>query len=161
MASDPRSRAPHRVARPGLAPVLVLTLAIALLAACGSNGDGASATDAGTSASAPAEAINGAAEAERAVRVVEVAEGELRATRRASVTVRPSRESRVASGANGRVLELLVREGDVVQTGQGLMRLGRDRTEAHRAGTNSLDDFAGGFHLLQRNGGSLIGANLQ
>ena len=132
MASDPRALTP-RVRRASTARrrrtlALALALAFAVLAGCGSNGDGVSATEAGSSASTPAvaPASNGAPEAERAVRVVEVAEGELRATRRASVTVRPSRESRVASGANGRVLELLVREGDVVQTGQGLLRLDAD-----------------------------------
>ena len=87
----------------------------------GSNTSAGSAATAGTTASG--EVPNVAPEAERAVRVVELHEGELRATRRASVTVRPSRESRVASGANGRVVELLVREGSVVEAGQALVRL--------------------------------------
>ncbi len=101
--------------------LVVLALALTLIVACGSD-DGAAPTSTANGSTTAAAATAGA-EAERAVRVVEVAEGELRATRRASVTVRPSRESRVASGASGRVDELLVREGEVVQAGQALVRL--------------------------------------
>ena len=116
----------RRTAPASVRLLAALALALLLVAACGPD-DGANA--------GPTNAANGAAtgapsaadaEAERAVRVVEVAEGELRATRRASVTVRPSRESRVASGASGRVVELLVREGEVVQAGQALVRLDAD-----------------------------------
>lgn len=135
MASDPTPRRSLRRPAPGVrrgrgsprgtAHRFALLTVLALLVACGSNGDGADTSTAAGSASPAATSTNGA-EAERAVRVVELAEGELRATRRASVTVRPSRESRVASGASGRVLELLVREGDVVQAGQALVRLDAD-----------------------------------
>jgi len=110
--------------RRSLPVALALALTLTLLVACGP-GDDAGTAPAGAANGAATAAPNGA-EAERAVRVVEVAEGELRATRRASVTVRPSRESRVASGASGRVVELLVREGEVVQAGQALVRLDAD-----------------------------------
>lgn len=132
----PRGRAapPTRPGtRPGLLPprlpppLLAALLAALLLAACGpadnGNTDGATDGATGTNLAATASTANDAGEPERAVRVVAVADGELRATRRASVTVRPSRESRVASGANGRVLEVLVREGSVVDAGQALVRL--------------------------------------
>ena len=113
-----------RPARRGrTAALLTILLAALLAAACGPAGDGNEAAGAGTSVEATAARGNDAGEPERAVRVVAVADGELRATRRASVTVRPSRESRVASGANGRVLEVLVREGSVVDAGQALVRL--------------------------------------
>ncbi len=128
MASEARVRRgrAHRASTAtGLRLLVVLVLALPLVAACGSDDDAGAASSA---ANGVATAATGAAnaEAERAVRVVEVAEGELRATRRASVTVRPSRESRVASGASGRVVELLVREGAVVQAGQGLVRIDAD-----------------------------------
>lgn len=115
--------------RPAWLLSLVAALALALaVSACGpgdQNGarDGSGANTSPGSTVAEGSGSTAAAEAARAVRVVELREGELRATRRASVTVRPSRESRVASGANGRVLELLVREGGVVETGQPLVRL--------------------------------------
>ena len=98
--------------------------ALLLLAACGPEASGdatvpaAGATDADGTTANPA-----ASEVERAVRVVELSDGELRATRRASVSVRPSRESRVASGASGRVLEVLVREGAIVEAGEPMVRL--------------------------------------
>lgn len=108
-----------------LATVLITLL---LIAACGPNGDSNEAANGAAPGAAAAQGGSAVAEADsaRAVRVVTLSEGELRATRRASVTVRPSRESRVASGANGRVLELLVREGSVVEAGQGLVRLDGD-----------------------------------
>jgi|GEM_PF-138573 len=139
MASERPSQRPQAGARRHTTPRALwrrlrfslgaLVALVALLAACGPNGNDAAAGAASApSVSAATGASNGstAAEPERAVRVVALNEGELRATRRASVTVRPSRESRVASGANGRVLELLVREGSVVAAGDALVRLDAD-----------------------------------
>ena len=124
MGSDTTQRAHRRLGRWAAA----LTLLVVLVTACGPDGDGDGATAGGapTNAAAAAEAQAATDDPARAVRVVALAEGELLATRRASVTIRPSRESRVASGASGRVVEMLVREGSVVEAGQGLVRLDAD-----------------------------------
>lgn len=126
--SGPAGPQPPPAALPGGQPgllraLLAALLAALLLAACGPTGNGNSDDATGTNVAATASAANDAGEPERAVRVVAVVAGELRATRRASVSVRPSRESRVASGANGRVVDVLVREGSVVAAGQALVRL--------------------------------------
>ncbi len=117
MTSSPRWRV--------LALLSLLAFPLAALTACGPGDEGgtsgADSSNAGAAAATSATAAT--AESARAVRVVELVEGELRATRRASVTIRASRESRVASSATGRVEELLVSEGSVVEAGQGLVRL--------------------------------------
>jgi HlyD family secretion protein len=112
-------RRPLPSARLALAAAALASLL--LLAACGTDasGDAAAPQGGATAAGTP----TAASEVERIVRVVEVTEGELRATRRSSVSVRPSRESRVASGASGRVLEVLVREGAIVEAGEPMIRL--------------------------------------
>jgi HlyD family secretion protein len=103
---------------------LLLTLA-AGLASCGEN-------DTAPSASASSSA---SADPTRAVRATAVTRGLLEATRSASVTVRPSQESRVAAGANGRVMEILVREGGQLAAGDPLMRL--DDSQARVAVDNA------------------------
>ncbi|MBA2666712.1 MAG: HlyD family efflux transporter periplasmic adaptor subunit [Trueperaceae bacterium] len=98
-------------------PVLAAALALALTACGGGSGDEGTAGAAGGAANpTPTESV-------RTVRVVTLEAGELRATRRATATVRPARESRVAAGANGRVAELLAREGTLVAAGDPLVRL--------------------------------------
>lgn len=90
-----------------------------LLAACGGGGDaGTNATPAAAAAAATAPI-----DATRAVRATAVRRDALVATRSASVTVRPSQESRVASGTSGRVLDVVAREGARVAAGDPLVRL--------------------------------------
>lgn len=76
-----------------------------------------------------------AADATRAVRASAVTRGMLAANRSASVTVRPSQESRVAAGSNGRVMEIVVREGGRVALGDALLRL--DDSQARVAVDNA------------------------
>ncbi len=87
---------------------------VAVLAACGGGDDTAGAV-AATTTTAP--------ETARAVRATAVVRDAIVATRSASVTVRPSQESRVAAGASGRVLDVVAREGTRVAAGDALMRL--------------------------------------
>jgi multidrug resistance efflux pump len=110
VASDVR---PDRRTRRGA--VLVAIAATALLAACGGGGEDATTAAPTTTVTAP--------EIARAVRAAPVVRDAIVATRSASVTVRPSQESRVASGASGRVLEVVAREGARVATGDPLVRL--------------------------------------
>ena len=102
-----------RGSRLGAALAVVLALA-----ACGggSGGDAGGAAGAGAAAAAPAEPA-------RAVRASPVTFGPLVATRSASVTLRPAQESRVASGATGRVAAVVAREGAAVAAGDPLVRL--------------------------------------
>jgi HlyD family secretion protein len=94
---------------------LVAAVVVALgVVAC----DGAASEDGAAAATGTA-----GAETVRTVRVVTLEDGELRATRRASATVGPARESRVAAGASGRVAELVAREGTAVAAGDPLVRL--------------------------------------
>lgn len=114
MASDTRRVGLARRARGlGRGPRLLAIAAIALLAACGGGEDAAGATP--TTTTAP--------ETARAVRASPVVRDTIVATRSASVTVRPSQESRVASGASGRVLAVVAREGARVAAGDALVRL--------------------------------------
>lgn len=110
------SERPSRRRRPGPIWALAAALALTALAGCDRGGDGD-----GPAGGDPAAAAS--ADVTRAVRVQVVTEGELRATRRASVTVLPARESRVASAANGRVIEVVAREGARLATGDPLVRL--------------------------------------
>jgi HlyD family secretion protein len=126
MPSERRGAPPHaarRGHRPArlLAPAAMLLLAATLLlTACGGGGGG----DGGDAAAAtPAAAASPAGESVRTVRTVTVTTQELRATRRASVTVRAARESRVAAGTSGRVAQLAAREGDRVEAGAPLVVL--------------------------------------
>jgi len=109
------SAEPSRPERPRLSIArFALAAAVALaLTACGDDN-----TD-----SRPSGGAAVAADPTRAVRATPVTLGTLTATRSASVTVRPSQESRVAAGANGRVMEILVREGGSVTAGEALLRL--------------------------------------
>lgn len=102
-----------RGSRLGAALAVVLALA-----ACGggSGGDAGGTAGAGAAAAAPTEPA-------RAVRASPVAFGPLVATRSASVTLRPAQESRVASGATGRVAAVVAREGAAVAAGDPLVRL--------------------------------------
>ncbi len=106
-----------------LVAALALTLALgATLVACGNgSGDDAQA-DAGSTAAATASA-----DPARAVRAAPANVGPLVATRSASVTLRPAQESRVASGATGRVAAILAREGATVAEGDPLVRLDDDQ----------------------------------
>lgn len=110
MASDVR-----RVRRARRAAGLLAVAALALLAACSGGGENAVDATPATTAAAP--------ETARAVRASAVVRDRVFATRSASVTVRPSQESRVASGASGRVLEVVAREGARVAAGDALVRL--------------------------------------
>jgi HlyD family secretion protein len=71
----------------------------------------------------------------RGVRVAIVSEGDLIASRSASVTLRPARESRVAAGASGRAAALGARAGDAVDAGAPLVIL--DDTQARFALENA------------------------
>ncbi|MDF1523848.1 MAG: efflux RND transporter periplasmic adaptor subunit, partial [Trueperaceae bacterium] len=95
---------------------------VATLAACGGGEDADAAATPATTAS---DAIV------RAVRTTTVARDALVAVRSASVTVRPSQESRVASGASGRVLAVVAREGAQVAAGDPLVRLDADVATAN------------------------------
>lgn len=57
------------------------------------------------------------------VRIVEANTGVLQANRTAGVTLSPVRESNVASGASGKVLRVLVEEGNRVTAGQTIIQL--------------------------------------
>lgn len=59
----------------------------------------------------------------RAVRVVRPEAGALTVTRSVSARVQPVRDSRVAPGASGRVLEVLARPGAPVEAGEVVLRL--------------------------------------
>ena len=102
--------------------LLVLALG---LAACGENETTPTPTASSSTAADPA----------RAVRATPVTTGVLEVTRSASVTVRPSQESRVAAGTNGRVMEILVREGGQLDVGDALLRL--DDSQARVAVDNA------------------------
>ncbi len=106
--------------------VWALAVTVALLAACGAREEASDPTPA--AASEVTEA--------RAVRVVDVAPDVLVATRSASVTLEASRESRVAAGASGRVVEIAAREGNGVAAGDALVRL--DDVNA-RAGVDNAE----------------------
>jgi len=109
-----------------------LTLAAGLLlTSCSAPSDGATNPDTTTAAAAAAAD----ATPTRAVRADVVDWGTLEATRSASVTLRASQESRVASGANGRVLEVLAREGASVKSGDPILHL--DPTQAQVAVDNA------------------------
>jgi RND family efflux transporter MFP subunit len=123
VASDLRRRRPTAARRAGRLAALLAAL-VATLAACG-GGDGDAADAAATPASTAADAIV------RAVRTTTVARDALVAVRSASVTVRPSQESRVASGASGRVLAVVAREGARVAAGDPLVRLDADVATAN------------------------------
>ncbi len=62
----------------------------------------------------------------RSVRVIVASEGTLTAQKSASVTIAPKQESSVASGATGRVEEILKREGGRVEEGEVVIRLDDD-----------------------------------
>jgi len=116
-------RPAHRgsIRRGGRALVAALALALVLgatLVACGngSDDDPQPGGDAGAAATSSSEAT-------RAVRASAISVGPLVATRSASVTLQPAQESRVASGANGRVDAILAREGATVAEGDPLVQL--------------------------------------
>jgi RND family efflux transporter MFP subunit len=123
VASEDRGRRP-RAARRSLRLGTLLVALVATLAACG-GGDGDAADAAATPAATTSDAIV------RAVRTTTVARDALVAVRSASVTVRPSQESRVASGASGRVLAVVAREGARVAAGDPLVRLDADVATAN------------------------------
>jgi len=113
--------------RRGRVLVAALTLVLAFgaaLVACGNGSNDGAEADAASAATASADPA-------RAVRAAPTTVGPLVATRSASVTLRPAQESRVASGANGRVAAVLAREGAAVAEGDPLVRL--DDTQARVA----------------------------
>lgn len=105
--------------RAGRAALLAPLLACALLVGC--NADPPPATVPAREA-APAAA----AETARPVRVITAERGALTASRTAAAAIAAARESRVASGANGRVARVLVREGERVEAGQSVIELESD-----------------------------------
>lgn len=120
MASD--ARGARRAGRRG-GPILALAATV-VLAACGGGEEATSAAPTGGTPTGGTPANTAAAaETARAVRAAPVVRDAITATRSASVTVRPSQESRVASGASGRVLEVVAREGARVAAGDPLVRL--------------------------------------
>ena len=122
MSAEPSRQRKPRI----LCTRVALLVGVALvLAACGDNQNTPSASSSATVAADPT----------RAVRATPVTLGTLAANRSASVSVRPSQESRVAAGANGRVMEILVREGGSVAAGAELLRL--DDSQARVAVDNA------------------------
>jgi HlyD family secretion protein len=118
-------------------PILSLLLALTLLlAACGPSqaqrdtqepmapaGEAPQAqTPAPLQAQEPDESDDDSATA-RQVRAIAAEEGALRASRSTSVTIEPQRQARIASGASGRVVEILKREGAIVEEGETVVRL--------------------------------------
>ncbi len=121
VTGEPTAR--HRpAARGGRALAVALALALALGATLVACGNGAS-DDAQGDAGAATTAATAAADAARAVRAAPASVGPLVATRSASVTLQPAQESRVASGATGRVAAIVAREGATVAEGDPLVRL--------------------------------------
>jgi len=127
MAADDRRPTARRARARARAAALALALALAAtLVACGDGAgdDGQAAAGVGSSAAPSADPT-------RAVRAAPIAIGPLVATRSASVTLEPAQESRVASGATGRVAAILAREGATVAEDDPLVRL--DDTQARVA----------------------------
>ena len=123
-----RADAPGRVVRTGrprgFARTFAVLLAAFTLAACG--GPRAAGDDGSPGATPTAEPARPAAstpEAARRVRIVTATPEELTATKTASVSIEASRESQVAAGTSGRVEQVLVRPGTLVQTGTTVIRL--------------------------------------
>ena len=110
--------------------LVLLTSLLLLLSACrpSDNNATAQATTAegesnanGTTVSVESETTK--EETVRSVRVIVANEGTLTAQKSASVTIAPKQESSVASGATGRVEEILKREGGRVEEGEVVIRL--------------------------------------
>ena len=65
-------------------------------------------------------------ETARSVKVIEATEGSLSAQKSTTVTIEPLKESSVASGATGRVDQILKREGQMVAEGETIIILDND-----------------------------------
>jgi multidrug efflux pump subunit AcrA (membrane-fusion protein) len=70
------------------------------------------------------------------VRTVVAKGGALQANRTAGVTLAPVRESNVASGANGKVLRVLVEEGSSVKAGQAIVQLDNANSQSALEGAD-------------------------
>lgn len=68
----------------------------------------------------------------RSVRVVVARAGDLTATRNVSVTIEPSQDSRVASGASGQVKSVLKREGSKVNADEVVIKLDDDTLQIQK-----------------------------
>jgi multidrug efflux pump subunit AcrA (membrane-fusion protein) len=99
----------------------LLVLSPLFLSACSSGGAQGDAAQPLIAPSATQRAE--AEETVRSVRSVVAQTGMLTAARTATVTIEPQQESRVAAGANGRVMQILVREGGRVEAGSVVMQL--------------------------------------
>ena len=115
LPATPARPAPRRSRATAIALALVLGLGAGLIACGNGSDDAASGASSSSAATTP--------DAARAVRAAPATVGPLTATRSASVTLRPAQESRVASGATGRVAAILAREGATVAEGDPLVRL--------------------------------------
>lgn len=96
---------------------LPLLLLLVTLTACGATDD-----------DRPAPADDGAAtgsvrDLSRSVRTVTAEQGQLTATRRATVSIEAAREATIASGASGRVTEVLIDEGNDAREGDIVLQL--------------------------------------
>ena len=103
--------------RLNLALLLVLSLLILSMVACDREGGEAADTASSSAAETPAG---------RAVRTVTSSRDALSATRTASVSIEPRQESQVAAGTGGRVEAILKREGELVESGEPVIRLDAD-----------------------------------
>lgn len=103
------------------APATVLAVGVALTLALGSCGGKEAAPIAPTNATqSQAQPQN---VPRRQVRTVSAVTGTLTTTRSTSVTIEPAKQADVASGATGRVAEVLKRQGAVVGAGDVVVRL--------------------------------------
>jgi HlyD family secretion protein len=103
----------------------ILLVTLMLLSACGPRNKATTETESQTTTTAETTTPV-KEETARSVRVIVASEGTLTAQKTASVTIEPKQESSVASGATGRVEEILKREGGRVEEGEVVIRLDDD-----------------------------------
>jgi multidrug efflux pump subunit AcrA (membrane-fusion protein) len=104
----------------------LLLIAVLVLSACGPRNKTTTETSTETPTATTETTTPVKEETVRSVRVVVAEEGTLMAQKTASVTIAPKQESSVASGATGRVEEILKREGGRVEEGEVVIRLDDD-----------------------------------
>jgi multidrug efflux pump subunit AcrA (membrane-fusion protein) len=113
----------------------LLLIAVLVLSACGPRNKTTTETSTETPTATTETTTPVKEETVRSVRVVVAEEGTLMAQKTASVTIAPKQESSVASGATGRVEEILKREGGRVEEGEVVIRLDDDNAslQVHNA----------------------------